>query len=325
MTVSALSLDRAAYRPHALHQGDARVWGETNCYVDLWIEVVHALGHDPHALLGCALASDFSHDQWLFFKPSASDLYAFYGLDVQELTIYRPLLAHARTHLAAGRLLLVEVDAYHLPDTRGVSYRQKHTKTTVALDTLDTDARSLRYFHNAGYYELSGEDFDALFAPIDAAAGGLVPYTEYVRVGMPAPLPDAELAARARASLAAHLARAPVENPFARYRACFRDDLAALTQEPAEAFHEYAFATIRQFGAAFELAGAYLGWLGARGLDGVDDARAGCELIASHAKTLQFKAARAVMLKRAAEFDGLFDEMERAWTAVYDGLRRVHR
>ena len=32
-----------AYQPHALHSSE-RIWPETNCYVDLWIEVLNAMG-----------------------------------------------------------------------------------------------------------------------------------------------------------------------------------------------------------------------------------------------------------------------------------------
>ncbi|MET0342510.1 MAG: DUF1839 family protein, partial [Polyangiales bacterium] len=132
------------------------------------------------------------------------------------------------------------------------------------------------------------------------------------------------LAARARALLGAHLARAPRENPFARYRARFAADVAQLTTEPSEVFHEYAFATVRQFGAAFELAGSYLGWLAEHGDTAAEAARAPAEQIASLAKTLQFKAARAVMLKRAAEFEGLFDGLQTAWEGVYQPLRGAY-
>ncbi|ERM02938.1 hypothetical protein Q644_14080 [Brucella intermedia 229E] len=31
------------YTPHALH-AQTRIWPETNCYVDLWIEVLATLG-----------------------------------------------------------------------------------------------------------------------------------------------------------------------------------------------------------------------------------------------------------------------------------------
>ena len=38
------------HRPHPLH-GLERNWPETNCYVDLWIEVLHADGREPTAAL----------------------------------------------------------------------------------------------------------------------------------------------------------------------------------------------------------------------------------------------------------------------------------
>ncbi len=51
MTVqSVLPLDPSAYTPHALHAAE-RMWPETNCYVDLWIEVLSALGQHPKPCL----------------------------------------------------------------------------------------------------------------------------------------------------------------------------------------------------------------------------------------------------------------------------------
>ena len=319
MSTQTLQLDPATYRRHALH-GDERGWPETNCYVDLWIEVLHALGHDPHAMLGCALAADYEQDQWLFFKPATSDLYALYGVDVQELIIWRPVLDHVQTQVSSGQLVLLEVDSFHLPDTRGVSYRQKHAKSTIAIASIDRAQRRLGYFHNAGYFALEGDDFDALFA-----ATPLPPYTEYVRLrGPERPPSGAKLAERARSLLGAHLSRVPRENPFARFRMCFHDDLAWLLTQPTETFHEYAFATIRQFGAAFELSASFLGWLAQHGDAVAAEAREPCEALASAAKTLQFKAARAVMLKRPAEFEGLFDGMQAAWDRVYQPLRGAY-
>ena len=126
------------------------------------------------------------------------------------------------------------------------------------------------------------------------------------------------------ALLGAHLARVPRENPFARFRARFAEDLAWLVTQPTETFHEYAFATMRQFGAAFELSASFLGWLAQHGDAAAAQAREPCETLASHAKTLQFKAARAVMLKRAVDFEGLFDGMQAAWEQVYQPLRGAY-
>lgn len=309
--------DPGSYRAHALH-GESRIWQETNCYVDLWIEVLHALGHDPHGMLGCAFTSAFEGDQWLFFKPAAHDLFALYGVDLQELTIYRPLVDHLTQQLTAGHLVLVEVDAYHLPDTRGVSYRTQHKKTTIAVAGIDADALSLWYFHNGGYFRLDGADFAALFAP-----SALPPYTEFVRIGSSPALRDDALVARARALLMHHLARAPRENPVARYRQAFADQLATLGASSPDSFHEYAFATLRQLGAAFELGAAYLGWLHHHDAHPALAAAMGsCARIAEHAKTLQFKAARAVMRGRGGVYDELFDAMAADWDGVYEVLRR---
>ncbi|HEV8690469.1 MAG TPA: DUF1839 family protein, partial [Ideonella sp.] len=155
-------LDAATYTPHALH-GEGAQWTEKNCYIDLWIELVHALGCDPHAMLGHTLAIDFEGDQWTFFKPAHEQLRHLYGIDVQELTIWRPLAEHALEHLAAGKLISVEADSFWLPDTAGTDYRQKHTKTTIALANIDVDARRLTYFHNTSCHALDGEDFAEIF------------------------------------------------------------------------------------------------------------------------------------------------------------------
>ena len=51
-------LDASVYQRNTLHADD-RVWVEKNCYVDIWIEVVHALGLDPMAMLPFVAAIDF--------------------------------------------------------------------------------------------------------------------------------------------------------------------------------------------------------------------------------------------------------------------------
>ena len=69
---------------------------------DLWIELLHALGLDPVAALPFTLAIDFEGDQWTFFKFPLADLYDLYGLDVQELAIWRPLVDHVEEQVDAG-------------------------------------------------------------------------------------------------------------------------------------------------------------------------------------------------------------------------------
>ena len=163
MRLSALpALDTATYVPHYLH-GETRAWVETNCYIDVWIEVLSALGLEPAACMGMVLANDFDGDQWTFYKPPHEDLAALYGLQVQELNVWRSILENASEQLQRGRLVLTEIDAFHLPDTAGTDYRRNHVKTTIAIAQIDTAAQTLGYFHNRSFHQLSGEDFVNLF------------------------------------------------------------------------------------------------------------------------------------------------------------------
>jgi hypothetical protein len=299
------NLHAAGHRGHALH-GPDRIWVEKNCYADLWIELLHALDLEPRAAVPFVLAMDFEDDQWTFFKPPLTDLRALYGIDVQELTVWRPMIEHAAEQLGAGKLLSVEVDAFWLPDTAGTDYRHSHGKTTIVFNELDLEARRLGYFHNAGYYALDGEDYAQLFA----AAPALPPYAELIRIDRLRRRPDAELRAASAALFAEHLAWCPRTNPIARFRVRFEADLPGLQRAGLSHYHRYAFAGIRQLGAAFELAADYLRWgFGER----AGAAAASFELIAQHSKTLILKAARAVNSGRALDASSLFDEMIAAW------------
>ena len=91
--------------------------------MDLWIELLHALGHDPVAAAGFTLGTDFEGNQWRFFKYPAEDLRALFGIEVDEFNVWRPVLDHVEEQLGLGRLFTVEVDSWYLPDTAGISYR----------------------------------------------------------------------------------------------------------------------------------------------------------------------------------------------------------
>jgi len=82
---------------------------------------------------------------------------------------------------------------------------------------------------------------------------------------------------------------------------------ADLANRPPEWFHTYAFNTLRQVGANFELLGSHLGWLAEQGERGLDGAKAAAEGIAETAKVMQFKLARAMARKK---FDGLTEMIE---------------
>jgi uncharacterized protein DUF1839 len=306
-------LDPTTYTRHSLHCGE-RSWPESNCYVDLWVELLHRAGSDPLAALACVLALDVEGDQWRFVKFPPSDLETLYGVDVFELNVWRPLTAHLAEQLVLGRLAIVEVDAFYLPDTAGTSYRTEHVKTSIGIQALDPDHRRLGYFHNAGYFELSGEDFAGVFRLEGHLTSPeyLPPYVEVVKLGSRPPQTGRALVEASRALLRRHLARLPVVNPFRRYACRFHKDLAWLVTDPS-AFHNYAFATLRQCGAAFELASTYLGWLESNGECGLKPAVGACARIATTAKTLQFKTARAVNTQKPLDAAPLLETMANAW------------
>jgi hypothetical protein len=304
-------LDPATYTPHELHRLE-RAWGESNCYIDVWIEIVHALGLEPYAFLPHVLPVDFEGDQWTFFKPSHSDLYALYGLQVHELNVWRPLIENAREQLAAGRIVLSEVDAFYLPDTAGTDYRTQHTKTTIGIQDLGDGM--LGYFHNSSYHTLGGDDFAGLFrigAPPDPA---YMPFfAEFVRLDRRKRLDPALLVRESVRVLRSHVAQLPTRNPVARFRERFASDLEAMQREGLGRYHAWAFATLRQLGAAFELAARYMRWLSNHGERGLSEAEAAFERISGCAKVLVLKTARAVHSKKAFDAASTLGEGERAW------------
>lgn len=313
-------LSAAHYQRHSLH-GDEAVWVEKNCYGDLWIELLHALKLEPLAVLPFTLAVDFEDDQWTFFKPAQEELRDLYGIDVQELTIWRPLIEHAEEHLRAGKLISTEADAYWLPDTAGTDYRNKHSKTTILLANLDLQARKLGYFHNAGYFELEGEDFAQLFRLGQAADPSYLPlFAELVRIDRLVRLTPAELAAKSWGLLQRHLARRPASNPFQRFGTRFALDLPELQAKGMDHYHAWAFASIRQAGAAFDLAAANLRWQAEFGRPVLLQAAACFDAIAQGNKALILKGARAVNSGRTLDASSAMADMALAWERGMDIL-----
>lgn len=306
-------LDAARYSRHLLH-GENSIWPEKNCYVDLWIEVVHACGLEPRAMLPFTLAIDFEGDQWTFFKPPHCELRDLYGLDVQELTVWQPLIEHAREHLAAGKLISTEADAFWLPDTAGTDYRRQHTKTTIVLNELDVAAQRLGYFHNAGYYSLEGEDFVKTFRLDAAPDPAFLPlFAEIVRLDRKVKRAPAELAVQSRALLRKHLNFMPTTNPFAAFRERFERDLPQLQERGLAFYHLWAFGTIRQAGAAFELAAQNLRWLMEFEPGQFEIPVTEFEKLAAGGKTFILKAARAVSTRRPFDGAAMFAQLCESW------------
>ena len=314
------AIDAASYQRHAIH-GEGRVWAETNCYTDLVVELLHGLGHEPCAVLAFTLAIGFEGDQWTFFKPPLADLYALYGLDVQELALWRPLHEHLVEQVQRGNPVLVEVDSFYLPDTAGTAYGTTHQKTTIGVNEIDVALKRLGYFHNAGYFELHGDDFTRLLQ-LDGLPHERVlpPYAEFAKGDASKALRGGALVEASLTQLRDHLARAPRENPFGAFRERFGEDLGWLMTADLSRFHAYSFATLRQYGACFELAETYLRWLASNGVDGVTTAAGELHAIAETAKALQFQLARSMARSKPLDLAPI-DAMASAWDRAMASLR----
>ena len=307
------------FTPHRLHDA-GRCWPETNCYVDLWIEVLASLDEIPEAAFGHAVCQQFGEDQFTFSKMPIEDLRRLYGLVVQELSIYRSLEQHAALHVGRGRIVLMEVDAFYLPDTLATTYRRSHTKTTIAVDAIDTARQRAGYFHNAAYGSLAAEDYLGalrLRPEFLSQPDILPPYVETVERQAATGDPGSRRAV-ALDILRGHLARCPGANPFSAWHAAFGRHVDSLLSGSV-AFDDYAFHFPRLAGANFELLGDHAEWLAADALGEVADA---CRRMAQACKVLQFRLARAVARHRPDPCGECFDSLVADYERVIGGLRR---
>ncbi|WFS22416.1 MULTISPECIES: DUF1839 family protein [Rhizobium] len=310
-------LDPAGYSRHRLHDSE-RMWPETNCYIDLWIEVLNTLGLPPEAMLGFTMGQDFEGDQFTFFKVPLEDLEALYGIRCTELAIYDDVERHLAVQIARGRLCLVEMDSFYMPDTQGVAYRTEHGKTTVAINRLDPVARELDYFHNGGFFRLSGEDFYGVFQRhLPEGAPPFLPYTEFAKLPLQPPA-EAEIRRTARRLLGAHFARRPRDNPIRAFATVFAAQVEAISERPFGVFHKYAFNTLRQVGANFELGGSHLDWMSPE----FAAASAQARRLSEAAKSVQFQIARAVTRRKFEPLQTALDPVADAWDAMVGLLER---
>ncbi|RNI21186.1 DUF1839 family protein [Flexivirga caeni] len=318
MTTRVLAIAGDDYRAHPLHS-TGRIWTETNCYADVWLEVLHSLGLDPMVAGAFAVSADFEGDQWTFFKYPEADLRRAYGIDVHEMNPWRGVLQHVVEQLELGRLMTVEADSFYLPDTRGVSYQLEHVKSTIVPNEVDVNGRRLGYFHNAGYFELSGGDFDGVFRLGDhAEPGALPPYTEIIRLESMHRLPDDAALDVARTLLAEHVTRRPGANPVIRMANRMAPDVDWLRNQPPQMFHLWAFGTVRQCGACAELAGAFLIWFADHSSNPLaKEAAQHWMNLAEHAKSLQFSVARAAR-GRQIDLEPLTAQMAAEWDSAQD-------
>lgn len=317
-TASPLRIDIGPndHQHHFTHSPD-RIWTETNCYLDLWIELLNCLDLDPVPALAGLLSVDHDGMAWTFGKQQQADLRRLYGLEVDEENSWLPVLELVETGPARGVLHTVEVDSWWLPDTTGTAYRTEHVKTTITPVHVDRQARELRYLHNAGLYQLSGPDFDGVFGLTAESALTLPPYIEVIRYFPERARPE-ELADIVREQLG----RRPHGNPIDRLAVCVEHAMGWLPTAGVERFHLWAFASLRQCGASAELLADLAEHLD-REFPGAAAAALPLRAVAAKAKSLQFKMARAAggrTVDVAPILQAMAAEWEMAFTTITDAV-----
>lgn len=317
------SLKPEKFVPHALLHGHAENFRETNCYSDLIIEIINGLGCNPVACLGYTLAADMEGDQWTFGKPSHHDLEVLYGIRIEELSLYRPLIDQIVTQVGRGSVPLIEADAFHLPDVEGFDYRRHHVKTTIGITHIDVDKKEMLYFHNATFAKLAGEDFDGVLKPLASThAGYLPPYCEIAKLDCATKLDDTELRKLALVLAAHHFAKRPSSNPFKAYILAMEAHQQVVITQGEAAYHAYTFVAPRQLGAAHQLGAHFLRWLGNGNLH-FNEAATAFDHIATTSKSLVLKLARVAHSGRPVNLSEMLDSMAGQWENAHEHLKQV--
>ncbi len=316
--ISLTGRDPETYSCHALHAPE-RTYMEINCYADILIELLHALGLEPLAVMGSVVRVDFEGDQWTFFKPPAADLEVLFGVDIHEMQPYRPIPEQAEEQIRQGRALIVELDSWYLPDTAATAYRSEHVKSSVVIDTIDRAGELMHYFHGTALYELSGEDYRGVFRLDGEPPGELLPpYTELARFDLTPALVGEELRAASLELLRAHMRHRPPTNPFVRFGEQLGGQLPLLLDGDASDYHAYAFATVRMAGSSFEALASHARWLLADA--GEPPAQALDEIVGA-CKVLSFRMARRRAFDPAETMATLEQRWSQAMTLLDDAVR----
>ena len=120
-----------------------------------------------------------------------------------------------------------------------------------------------------------------------------------------------------------HLAFRPATNPLRRFAARIADDLPLLREYGLPYYHQWAFGTVRQLGAAFDFAARGLAWHDASDGSPLHDAMRSFDAIARDAKTLILKLARAVSSTKNVDVGPMLEGMAVAWDDGMAALDRV--
>jgi hypothetical protein len=142
-------------------------------------------------------------------------------------------------------------------------------------------------------------------------------YAELVKLDRLRERDERDLRRIAAGLLARHVDRLPETNPVAAFAERLGTDLAALEGD-VEAYHAYAFATLRQCGAAWSMLAEFLAWLGASGA-AAEQAAA----LAGGSRTLLLKLARVVHSGRPLDASAILAGMADTWDALAVELQKA--
>lgn len=307
--------------PHPWHQGE-RVWSTTNSHIDVWIELLHTLDLEPAPVLLPTICAEFEGDQWTLTRVAPADLWACYGIVVEDLLIWRPLLAHLVEQLDRGNAVMLEVDAFHLPDMTGSNYQREHSKTVIAATGYDRHAHRLRYLHGSVGSDVGGDDLDALLSA-GIGSAQLPPYAQVVKLDRLVSRTAVERAQIGVALARFHATRLPVRNPVRSFADALRAQGAWLASGDAEHYQRWAFATLQQCGAAFEVGADVCAWLAYHG-EPVASAVAPLRLVSHAARALHQRLVRVSQSGRMPDVGHTIDDMSRAWDDAMSVLRPLY-
>ncbi len=172
----------------------------------------------------------------------------------------------------------------------------------------------MRYFHNAGLFDLDGEDYRGAFRLLEHFTEDVMdPFVEVVRFDAGARLQGDELRTAARELFARHYERRPERNPFITWSERLLDDMPRLLAGEPEDYQAYAFVTVRMVGSAFELLADHVDWLW--GEDALEASQALREIVEG-SKTMSFRLARRRPFDPAPTLERLIDGWQRAVAAL---------
>jgi len=317
---------RAAHIPHVLHTGQ-RIWIAPNPFASLWVEILHAWGFEPFAILGYTITLSFEVDQFRTLVFPAEDLEALYGVTTCRLTVFDNLASHIAAQTREGHVALVELDPFHLPDATDL-YGVRHGTTLVAIDRLDPVAQTASYYSQGRRFELSEGDFLGAFDVNSALtlSGSFHPMllssSTCVKRNV---LPDAMLTpgATVTASWQAfqrHLSRLPVQNPIEAFRIAFHRRLEMLATSDESYRHAFVYGTLSQLGSHFELFSAYLSWLGERGYTYPKRALQASRKIVSETLVCQLRLLRATSRGHIDRCDDCLDRIQQNYNILVAAL-----